>query len=299
MGQRSHWDRVRNRIEQLTDQARSIPQLWRPPARAAEGDGVAVLAVSFNTLALTKLMLLTLAEARCPEIRRVVVVDNGSVDGSADFLAGLRASAVELVRHRGPATHGAGLRRGMDHIRATDALFPARRTGLVLLLDSDVIVLKSTLCARLTQACQPADVAAAGELQFDVGEPYAHPCCLMVRRSCYESRGIWPFVHHGAPALFFQRSARARGRRVVDVPVRKEDYIVHRGQGTLETLAQFAPGHPNRWGRYHAHYDGNPRGETLWQRAEQRHAERLQIGNQPAAIAYIAERFPPLAEAVP
>ena len=108
-------NRVRRRASQLADYieiaARRLiqsPKTFPIPNTALSP--VSVITVSFNSVMWTKLMLLTLAETIGADIKTVVVVDNGSNDGSWEFLSQLsaRRSKVIAIRNRTHRNHGGG-----------------------------------------------------------------------------------------------------------------------------------------------------------------------------------------------
>ncbi len=265
------------------------------PAEPFDGEArVALLCVSFNTRELSKLMLLTLADQPwAARLSRLVVVDNSSSDGSRQLLAELaRASRVELVDNRGPTSHGYGLRLGTDYILQSEARLPReRRSNVLLVVDSDVVFLRADTLDAVTSALAAPRAGALGELQFDLGEPYAHPCCLFVRVDALADPRVWPFVDHGAPALWLQRSLRCAGRQVVDFPLRSEEHVVHRGRASIAAVNRLGLRDPYQNVRDDAHFHGNPRGAELWSQLETRHIGRLKTAGDPAFLAYVSERL--------
>jgi hypothetical protein len=68
---------------------------------------VAVITVSYNTRELTALLLWSLRRILSWESLEIVVVDNGSKDGSADLLAKVDAAGgCRLIANAGNAMHG-------------------------------------------------------------------------------------------------------------------------------------------------------------------------------------------------
>ena len=252
---------------------------------------VALLSVSFNTRELTKLMLLSLADqAFAKELQQVVLVDNRSSDGSQALLEPLaQRSGILYASNPGSTSHGVGLRYAIDCLERAESGLPAsRQANVFLIVDTDIIFLRPDTLTLGLEAMRSTDAGLLGELQFDLGEPYAHPCCLFVRRDAYHDARVWPFVDHGAPALWLQRSLRCAGRRIGDFPLRSENHIVHRGRGSIAGVNRLGIQHAYATVRDTAHFHGNPNGPALWQAAEARHAAHLGEANDAAAIDYIS-----------
>jgi hypothetical protein len=252
---------------------------------------VALVSVSFNTRELTKLMLLTLAEQPwARQLRRVLLVDNASSDGSFDFLTNLAAaSRVSAVRNPGSTSHGVGLRFGLDWLEQADQALPSsQRCNLYWVVDTDILFLRPDSLPLLVEDLHRTQAALMGELQFDLGEPYAHPCSLLLRRDAYRDPRTLPFVDHGAPALWLERSLRRARLGLRDFPMRRDEHILHRGRGSIAEVNRLGLSHAYATVRDTAHFHGNPRGAQLWQEAEARHADRLGPDNEQRAIEFIA-----------
>jgi len=287
---------ARRRLEEYLDQAAvraAQPLRRRLPPSSFDGDArISVLTVSYNTLRLTKLMLLTLAESWCfPGLKYVVIVDNGSKDGSAQFLRRLAVGCkcVRLVEHRWPSSHASGLRCGMQFIGNLETALPENeRTNLCLIVDSDVIFLATDLFRRMVETLVGSDAGLVGEVQWDVGEAYVHPCCMLLRRACYEDDRVFPFINHGAPALWLERSMKKAGMKIANFPVLSESLVVHRGRGTVDALPRFAPLSSYGSGRYYgAHFHGNKNGRQLWMHTESRFEFLLSPDHERDAIEFI------------
>ncbi len=290
---------ARRRIRRYADWARVGWSKLGAASHCEAFDGrlrVALLSVSFNTRELTKLMLLSLADQPwAQQLGRVVIVDNGSQDGSPDLLDQLaRSTRIECVHNTGPSSHGFGLRRAVSWIEQTEAGWPSeRRSNVYLVADTDIIFLRADTLSACSQALSASDVGALGELQFDLGEPYAHPCCLFVRRDALADPRVWPFVDHGAPALWLERSLRCAGRIVLDFPLRSQDHIVHRGRASIAAVNALGLSSPYANVRHDAHFHGNPRGAELWAALEERHRDHVGQSNDVAAAQHIAAGLGP------
>ena len=83
----------------------------------------AIVVVNFSTTRFLKLLLLTLAEqSALGLVHRIVIVDNGSVDGGVPFLRQLagRSPRVGLVERHRLLDHAHGIRAGVSHLRAVE-----------------------------------------------------------------------------------------------------------------------------------------------------------------------------------
>src|ERR1700733_6570199 len=98
---------------------------------------VAVVTVSYNTRELTALLLWSLRRILAWESLEIVVVDNGSRDGSAELLARIDAAGGgRLVTNAGSALPGPALTRPMS----TPAPSRSELPQWVWALDSDVVI---------------------------------------------------------------------------------------------------------------------------------------------------------------
>lgn len=284
-------NKFRRRLHQWGDQSQVvIDRVFSKKLSCEPYDGmprVSLVTVSFNTLDHVKLMLLTLADTLGKQdLKRIVIVDNGSTDGSREFLARLGAP-VAVVHNDGRSTHARGLRVGISYIERKEKEVAAdQRTNVYLIVDPDIIFLREDWFEAMTNRIL-AEVAIVGELQYDVGEPYAHPSCLMLRRDCYQDSAIWPFVDHGAPALWLQQSLRKAGYAIFDFPVRSENYVLHVGRGSIAGIKRSVPTSPYATVCDDAHFHGNQRGDALLREARQRFQNLLAGGGEEGAVKYI------------
>jgi glycosyltransferase involved in cell wall biosynthesis len=162
----------------------------------------------------------------------LLLIDNGSTPESARLLSALleQHGPGELLRNPVNLHHGPAMHQALLHLRAP----------LVLLLDSDVIVLRGGLLERMCEILEADPRAYAAGLMtwmdergFDLppaggGHPYIRPLCMLLRREIYLT--LPPFERHGAPCLRNMAAAVARGYRLIDFPV--PEFLRHDGRGT-------------------------------------------------------------------
>lgn len=295
MSKKAYVNKFRRRIEQVADQfliaasrLSATPPLINPYDNS--NPRVSLITVNYNTLELAKLMLLTFSEliSGTTKVQHVVVVDNGSKDGSLNFFQKFTdSSIVKCVRNKGLSNHASGLRFGINHIANIELKTDVnKRTNLYLIVDSDIIFLKNPLPTMINQINEQ-EAGLIGEIQYDVGEPYAHPSCFLLRRDCYEDPRIWPFVNHGAPALWLQQSMKKAGMDIIDFPVRSDDYILHRGRGAAAGIRTYSPRHSYATIDGEAHFHGNPDGKKYWDSTINRLNSYLLQTKESEAVRYI------------
>jgi glycosyltransferase involved in cell wall biosynthesis len=100
--------------------------VWWPGKSGAGHEKVAVVTVSYNTQELTALLLWSLRTiVNWPDLE-IVVVDNGSADGSAELLAeAAQARICVLLANDVNRQHGPGLNQGISWLAARRGPLPA------------------------------------------------------------------------------------------------------------------------------------------------------------------------------
>jgi glycosyltransferase involved in cell wall biosynthesis len=234
---------------------------------------VAIVVASFNTKRLIAQLVFSLYRVLGrDQFSELVVVDNGSTDGSAELLRALqRAGLIHLIRNRTQRYHGPALTQGVSWLARARA-----GVGYVWVLDSDVVVLRSDTVLDALAAAQRLDAAALGQ-KLDDGSynrllrhnrEMLDPCSII-----FDPRRIWrspipPFVEDGAPATALQVAADANGLRLVEFPFVEREYLLHLGRGTLREIARSGDT-ANRyyeWALDHnqPHFGGHDRGPELY-----------------------------------
>ena len=205
---------------------------------------------------------------------RIIVVDNGSQDGS---LAWLRTEKVETVALGANFGHGAGLDLGW--LRA--------RTRIVVALDVDAFPISDTWLPRLTMALDSGATVAgahggaivdrlrAGAAEGWDGRDFVHPCCLAMRlrRFVYQRHTFRP-----------DRARRLDTAELISVRERSSlSYLeptTHLGPGMLGTVFGEAVYHNfyatrhRREGRQQVDGVLATDAETTWARAVEVYLER-------------------------
>ncbi|WP_328335444.1 bifunctional polysaccharide deacetylase/glycosyltransferase family 2 protein [Streptomyces sp. NBC_00455] len=118
---------------------------WGPPVT----EPVSVLVPAYNESACIVSTVRSLAESDHPV--EVVVIDDGSTDGTADLVEALRLPGVRVVRQRN-AGKAAALNNGITHARH----------GLVVMMDGDTVFEAATVRELVQPFGDPAVGAVAG-----------------------------------------------------------------------------------------------------------------------------------------
>jgi hypothetical protein len=229
------------------------------PARSsASGRSVAVVVANFNTRLLIAQLVFSLYRLLGgEEFSELVVVDNGSSDGSRELLAAMhRARLIHLIRNREQRYHGPALTQGISWLARGQRTGRCGRVDYVWVLDSDVVVLRSGTVRDALSAMKRLGAAVVGQRLGD--DAYSgllsnnrdmlDPCSIM-----FEPQRIWrdpipPFLEEGAPATALQVAADARGLRLAAFSFLEDGYLLHLGRGTLREVVHRS----DTGNRYHA-----------------------------------------------
>ena len=124
---------------------------------------VAVVTVSYNTRELTALLLWSLRRILEWESLEIVIVDNGSTDGSAELLTKIDAAGgCRLIRH-GQHHARPGAHPGYVVLRVQRLRLPR----WVWVLDSDVVVSRPDALEKAVERAEETDAAIVGESWWD------------------------------------------------------------------------------------------------------------------------------------
>lgn len=255
----------------------------------------ALVTVNFSTTRYVKLLLLTLCEQESlpDRLARIVIVDNGSKDGGADFLRSLDSAVpgVSLVFRAHWLHHGAAMRAGVRALDRSDAA-DVQPANVILFSDPDVIFRDSRTLVQL--AAEFDDGAAlAGEPRFGRSEgPDIQASFFAVRRDVYSWPEVAPLVHDGAPAYRQQVSIAKAGLPIADFPSNHGAFILHRGRSAVAASGVYRPNHPYATVRQNSpHYMGVPDGPAVWRAVEDQYAEFLKPGRESRLVAHLQSRL--------
>jgi Glycosyl transferase family 2 len=271
-------DTVRRKLEERADQFGAVLK-WRftRPGRIPPIEGgvrIAIVTANFSTTRWLSLMLLTLSkQSALSSVCDIVVVDNDSRDGGPAMLKELARmnSRVTFMQNRWRLSHARAIRKG---IRTLDQI--NSQANVILAIDTDVIFLREDCLADLIRAFEQG-AALAGEMRYDLFEtPEAQASFLAFRRDFCFRPGILPWVNHGSPSYWMQRSIRQAGLPVFDFRTYEAGYALHRGRaGVLASNAHYPMSSYASVENNHPHFMGIENGAEIWHKVEQQWAAAL------------------------
>lgn len=291
---RTQFDRLRRYCEERADQAWAMAyrQLSPPPATPVfDGKArFAIVTVNFSTSRWLALSLLSLSEQESLKcINDIVIVDNGSRDGGRLLIRELatKIPRITLIENNHFLSHARGMRLGIKKLDALNS-----RANVILSVDTDVIFLRPDTLGELSRIFEQGAVFA-GEMRHGIFEiPEAQASLIAVRRDVYARKQIAPWVNHGSPSYWMQKSIRRAGLSVFDFPSYREGYALHRGRSgvlaakTFHSETSYASIPNNR-----PHFMGNPNGEVLWAAVENRWSSLLEPDAQDALVDELTRRL--------
>jgi hypothetical protein len=209
--------------------------VWWPTGPEASRGRVTALIVSYNTRELTALLLWSLCMiVSWPELE-IVVVDNGSRDGSAQLLAEAeRAGVCTLLANHGNRHHGPGLNQGISYLASRSGPRPA----WIWILDSDVVAARpDALSAAVTTGWEHS-AALVGEPQHDQWHQEGRfgQYSLLMDPAVVWQRQAGPFTVGGDPSFDLLTSAARLGIPMAAFPFTAAGHIIHRGRGSLAAV---------------------------------------------------------------
>lgn len=233
---------------------------------------ISVIFVNYNTVDLTSFLLFTLFRVLGREkVFKIVVVDNGSTDGSIDLLEKFSDKGlIDLISNEKQAYHGPAINQAINFLAKVERRNYEVQTRYIWIVDSDILILRNNVLDDAIKFLEQQNAAAIGEFQYDaLPEGYAHISSLLIDPYRCWNRSVYPFDNTGAPAANFQRSLRRKGLIVADFPFRSSHYLLHFGRGTLKSI--YASNDEKNiyydWATEHFdhHYHGEPKGREIHQ----------------------------------
>jgi len=235
--------------------------VWWPAGPGASRESVTALTVSYNTREMTAFLVWSLRTIVSWPGLEIVVVDNGSRDGSAELLAEAgRAGVCTLLANRDNRRHGPGLNQGISYLAAR----PGPRPAWIWILDSDVVAARPDALSAAVAAAREHSAALVGEPQRDQWHPdgrFGMYSLLMDPAVAWQDQ-VGPFEDGGDPSLGLLVSAARLGIPMAPFPFAAAGHVIHRGRGSL--AAVYAAGdraHPDyEWAEDHhvPHFAGVP-----------------------------------------
>ncbi len=260
---RSTWGRNSLVLAEVMWQAPLVASdvVWWPAHHRASSESVTALVVSYNTRELTALLLWSLCTiVSWPELE-IVVVDNGSRDGSAQLLAEAeRGGVCTLLANPDNRHHGPGLNQGISYLASRSGPRPA----WIWILDSDVVAARPDALSAPVAVAREHPAALVGEPQHDQWHPDGRfgQYSLLMDPAVVWQQQAGSFTGGGDPSFDLLTSAARLGIPMAPFPFTAAGHVIHRGRGSL--AAVYAAGdrsHPfYEWaaGHHEPHFAGVP-----------------------------------------
>jgi glycosyltransferase involved in cell wall biosynthesis len=197
-----------------------------------------VVVVSYNTRRLTAQLIYSLYRTLRPPEFHLVVVDNGSTDGSAELLSAVAdAELCDLIRNPENRYHGPALNQGMSRLAELHDSGAVPLTA-AWLLDSDCVVLRPDALSAPCAVMRETRAALVGQRGYDSSDADE---LLGLHSLLLDPAQVWrpdipPFQDHGSPSEALQRSCAEAGLVAVDFPYTRDGYVIHVGRGSLRQL---------------------------------------------------------------
>jgi glycosyltransferase involved in cell wall biosynthesis len=235
--------------------------VWWPGGREADRGRVAVVSVSHNTRELTALLLWSLHTIVDWPGLEIVVVDNGSRDGSAELLAeAAQAGICVLLANDVNRQHGPGLNQGISWLASRPGPLPA----WLWLVDSDIVAARPGALSEALAVAREHGAALVGEPQWDQWhqlDKFALYSLLMDPAVAWQEQ-TGPFIDDGDPGFELLTSAARLGIPMAAFPFTADGHVIHRGRGSLASVyAAGDPSHPHYWwsiDHHEPHFGGVP-----------------------------------------
>lgn len=196
------------------------------------GDAVAVVTVNYNAKLHVAHLLYSLHQTVIGDLAEVVVVDNGSTDGSRELLAAATESGLCVsIFNTTNRYHGPALNQGVAHVVAHRP-----EVQWVWLLDSDCVVLDTAVVSKVMGLAADEQADVVGEEVWDAWNQLTRLGLYSLMASVSTLRASEEFEESGDPSFAFEASVRANSRRIATFPFTREGHIIHVGRGTLREV---------------------------------------------------------------
>lgn len=234
---------------------------WWPDDCRAAADRVTIGTVNFNTRDLVAFLLWSIYRYVRPEVASMVVVDNGSTDGSLELLSACaEAGLCDLIANRVNRYHGPALNQVTSYLgqRRVDG----EEVGWLWLLDSDCVIARADTIADVLAHARRTKALLVGEPRWD---PWHDEERLATFSLLFDPAGVWRpptpgFLDDGDPARAFELSCREQGLPIAPFPFTAAGHVIHRGRGTLANVRERADVSNRFYGwaddHHEAHYEG-------------------------------------------
>lgn len=197
-------------------------------------DDITAIICNYKTEQLTRQCVESFRE-HYPTVK-IILVDNGSKDGSTEYINNLDDPFVVKILNEGNYGHGPAMHQAIEDCQ----------TRYVFALDSDTITEHGGFLELMLAEAVRGAYAVGFECETDRngfnivtggGVRYIHPMAAIYDVQIYHT--LPQFAHHGAPCIYNMIEANERGLKLVHFQIDK--YIKHLGEGTRSKVGGWSP----------------------------------------------------------
>lgn len=216
--------------------------IWWSPAQSEPPVGIVIASVNYNTKGLIAQLLWSMYRFLGDTVQSIVIVDNGSTDGSVELLQEVAAAGLcELIVNPQNRHHGPALSQAISYLAQRQQ---TRREGRpwIWLLDSDCLITRADAATAAIDAATAANAAMVGESYWNQwNDDYRFfGFSLLLDPAQVWRAEIGPIPDGGDPIGDFEQICRAHDVPCLAFPFTQDGYLIHLGRSTLATVRQRA-----------------------------------------------------------
>ena len=207
---------------------------WWPGPPVGLPSNIVVVSATYNTRELVARLLWSLYRFARDHVRDVVIVDNGSSDGSLELLEAVASAGLcHVIRNERNRHHGPAITQAISHVAAMHQRAETR--PWVWILDSDCMVARDDASAAMLEVATTRRAALVGEPHWDPWneQERIYGFSVLLDPAITWRANIGGIEDSGDPIGEFERSCRERGVAAQAFPFTREGFVIHSGRATL------------------------------------------------------------------